>query len=818
MKTFPHFALSCLLVLYTASAVGKAEPAVRHGEATIKRDEYGVPHVYAGSAYSLFYGFGYALAEDHLFQMEMMRRTARGTVAEVLGPKYLDHDKAVRRSYDFGSLIRQYGTLKGDDRDIFEGYAAGFNARVREVLLAPKTLQPREFTDFGFSPSEFSPLDILAAYEHSMALRYSDSNAELSNLALSNDLVTRYGKEKAWKLFGQLRWNSDPLAPTTVPREANPAVASELPALRSSSPAYLSSSFGAASRTSDGEGFSLFAANGPDASPHESNVWLVSPAKTQGGVTVLMNGPQMGDFSPGYIWGIGLHGAGYDLVASGPLGSPWLIFGTNGKIAWGATAGMGDTVDIYQEKLDPKNPHRYFYAGSYRDMTRRVEVISVHGSIPQQIEVFSTIHGTVIDVDAAEHLAYSRKRSWDGSEVRSLISWMHAMRAGDFTEWRAAISGVSLSINNYYADAKGNIGYTFLGKFPRRPANQDRRLPASGTGDMEWQGFLPFETNPWVENPAQGYLANWNNKPRSDYNSSDSLFWGVIDHLNEITELLESPKKLSVSDIWDINRRIAYRDNNARYFIPLIGQAAPSWTRDSSAGRGAALLLEWDQLTVDPARGNSTSPGYTLFQRFLHRLIGSVLAGKVPTSVYGLAKPGASADDLTEPTVSPFFPTMGTKIVYNALLGKAAGVPQEIDLLDGKSPPEVLRQALGSAFDDLVKARGADPKQWVDAPSEHTFVTTNYAGIPDAPEAMSLKIKAAMNRGTENNRIVFGPFGVSACDVTPPGQSGNISPDGMPSPHYKDQLPLYAAFECKSQWLEQTDVARHAKDVKDLKF
>jgi len=802
---------SCVLALSAAAAANEIG-AVAHGEATIRRDEYGIPHVYAATTYALFYGFGYALAEDHLYQMDILRRTAMGTVSEVLGEKYIEHDQRVRRSYDLSSIRRQYGLLKGNDRDIFEGYAAGFNARIREVLGARETLLPREYTENRFLPTDFSALDILAAYEHSMALRYSDGNSEISNLALLNELETQYGKEKAWKLFNQLRWSADPQAPTTVPSEAKTAQFSAPVA-----PTYLASLSPAEGRRHERSELALFGAIGPDAVPRASNVWIVGPQKTTGGLTVLMNGPQMGDFSPGYIWGIGLHGAGYDLVASGPLGSPWLIFGTNGKIAWGATAGMGDTVDVYQEKLDPKNLHRYFFHGRYRDMEKRVETIKVRDATSVVIEVYSTVHGIVAETDENHKVAYSRKRTWDGSEVHSLVSWMHAMQAQNFKEWREAISGVSLSINNYYADAEGNIGYTFLGKFPKRPEKQDLRLPASGLGDMEWHGFLPFETNPWSENPTQGYLANWNNKPRADYRSSDYSYWSAMDHLNEIKEQLDPPHKLSVSDIWDVNRRISYRDDNARYFMPLIKQASSEWTKDSSAAKAAALLLSWDQLTVDPIRGDVTSPGYTLFKEFLHSLILSVLGGKVPPSVYGFNKP-EPANEFAEPSISPSFPTMGTKIVYNALLGKAASVPQEVDLLDGRRPAEVLRQVLSESFDTLTQTRGAEPLNWTEKPVEHVFRTVNYAGIPDAPESMTLSIKAAMNRGTENNYIVFGPFGVQACDVTPPGQSGYLAPDGTPSPHYRDQLPLYAGFECKSQWLKQEDVEAHAKTVRSLKF
>ena len=185
-------------------------------DATIYRDDYGVPHIYAQDAYSLFYGFGYAVAADRLFQMEMSKRTVLGTVAEVLGKDYLEFDKSVRSNYSPASIEAQYEALPAAPKDIFDGYAAGMNARIDEVM-ANRDLLPIEYTEFGFVPSRWSPIDVIMVFVGTMANRYSDFNTEIANLTLLQYLRTTKGADTGWKMFNQLKWENDPTAPTTVP-------------------------------------------------------------------------------------------------------------------------------------------------------------------------------------------------------------------------------------------------------------------------------------------------------------------------------------------------------------------------------------------------------------------------------------------------------------------------------------------------------------------------------------------------------------------------------------------------------------------------
>lgn len=784
-----------------------AAPRAAHGTVTIRRDAYGVPHVFADTTYGLFYGFGHALAEDQLYQIEILKRTAEGRIAEVLGGRYLSGDEQARSSVDRVSLAAQYRALGRADKDIFRGMADGINAEVRKALASPDAL-PRDFADAGFRPEPWGPLDVVQLYEHSMAIRFSDLNAELDSLALLTRLRATHGNAPAWRLFEQLRWAGDDAAPTTiaaidqhdlpVPTGTPRRAAAQLDALPNGL-------LGLPDTVLYGRGASAVAARGPDDAPHASNAWLAAPTRTTSGETVLVNGPQMGDYASAYVWSIGLHGAGFNVVGSAPVGSPWLLFGTNGAIGWGSTAGLGDTVDIYQERLDPRDRRRYMFRGASLPMTRRSETIGVRDAAPVRIDVWATVHGTVELFDAADGVAYARKRSWAGSELASLVAWVHAMRATDYAAWRAEVSKVSIAINNYYADARGNIAYQFLGRFPIRPAGQDFRLPVTGDGSMEWSGLHPGTDNPYVLNPRGGIIVNWNNKPQPRYNNGDFMYWSKADRVVELDEQLDRTPRLSPGALWDVIRATAFTDVTARYFLDLVRTQAPHWPAASKPARAAAILAGWNRRTADPFTARA-EPGYLLHRAFVAELLERLYAPLAPAD--GAGKAAFERDFLK---FDPIIPSMGVKIAYAALSSSARD-----GVLDGRRPADLIGGALEAALDEISGRLGSDPAQWAEPAAPHPFPRENYAGVPMTTDPAAITLPVHMNRGTENDRIVFVNGRTTFCDVTPPGESGRWSYGG--SPHHLDQLPLYRSFGCKPEWLYPADVIRHAVSVERLRY
>ena len=776
------------------------------GAITVKRDSYGVPHVYADTTRDLFYGYGYSVAEDRMFQLEMAKRAVLGTSAEVLGPDYVEIDKRSRASFDPEAIMAQIASLPAEDRDILDGYAAGFSKRVAEVMDDPEALLPKQFTDYGFEPSQWTGYDVAMIWVGTMANRFSDSAGELSNLEVLQQLTAEYGAGEGQLLFDQLLWTEDATAPTTVPREDK----KHPNRLASDNPALLAKLSNVSQGLKD-DGLQRMEQFGggdwPNLQPEASNLWAVGGKKSREKGSVLLNGPQFSWFNPSYVYGIGLHGAGYDVTGNTPFAHPTVLFGTNKDISWGSTAGPLDVNDVYQEQLNPDNPHEYKYDGGWKPMEVRTEKIEVAGQEPIQQQVYSTIHGFVTSFDEANNAAYSKKRSWTGTEIQSFMAWIKIMKARNWEEYLAQAEKVGITINWYYADKKGNIGYVSPGRLPIRAEGHDPRLPAVGDGSMEWQGIRDFSENPKVYNPKQGYIANWNNQSAAGFNAGSGN-WAPVDRVYEIIDRLESKQKFTTDEIWDINEETSFADLNIRYFRPFLEEAVKKLPAKNPVVRDVRLLTEWDgQRRDNDGDGKIDGPEAAIMDAWLPILFEAVLKDDLPEPVFAGYSEGTGLAR----------PANGSKLVYNALLGEDAGVEQSVDFFNGADKLQVLLDTYLQALEKLEAEQGTDRGNWAAATPRHEFSFKNFIGVPQADETESLAGPDYMNRGTQNDIVSLFGSKAEMCTVAPPGQSGFVAPDGTKSPHYADQLQMYADFECKTENLYPGQLDANLESEKVLK-
>lgn len=794
------------------SATGtSAHPGKGHGRSkvTIKRDEAGVPHVYADNTFDLFRGYGYVVAQDRLFQMEMSRRSTQGRVSEVLGPDYVAFDKDTRSGFDPASIKAQIRSLSKDDRAILEGYAAGMNEHLAKVRANPRRLMPKQFFDYGFEPTRWTAYDVAMIWVGTMANRYSDSTSEIPNYSALQALIAEHGEERGRVLFDQIIWLEDPLAPLTAPasgRRSSPAQSGTRQALRPM-----------ADNVRD-IGIEQLARAGVEwpNRPEASNLWITGAAKTKGAKSVLVNGPQFQWFNPSYVYGIGLHGAGFDIVGSTPFSYPSVIFGTNSSISWGATAGPLNLVDVYQERLHPTNDRRYFYKGAYRDMKVRTERIKVKGAADAPLEVLSTVHGFVTSVDAANRSAYSKKRSWSGLEVQSLIAWTKMPKSTNYAGFRAQAAKFATTINWYYADKRGNIGYISPGRMPHRPANQDMRIPAIGDGTMEWVGFEPPSANPQTYNPRQGYIMNWNNQSGKGQNN-DYSNWGPVDRVNEIESALREQRRFTSDELWDLNQRFSFAELNLRYVKPSLIEAAEALPDNDPRRADLELVTDWNGETRDrDGDGFYDGPQPAIMRAWIPILLERVLKDDLPASIYTAYTrnnyPTAPVE--TRGSIRPF---EAMKWVYNGILGSEAGVPQSVDFFDGEAPADVLAETYLEALAQLRASHGSEPSTWTAPIARMQYSYRNFLGIPQAGPDENILGPQHMNRGTANHMAVLGKGANQLCIVSPPGQSGFVAPDGTRSEHYDDQLDLYANFDCRDEHLTRRAVDRATTSMEVLR-
>ena len=802
---------------------------------TIYRDEYGTPQVVADSNKGVYFGYGYAVATDRLFQMEMLKRTAEGRVAEALGQEFAELDVHLRTTYDHRSVALQLDDLPAEQLEILSGYAAGFNARIDEVLAQTGDLLPIEFSDNDFLPEHWSAYDVAMTFVGSLVHRYADFNSERDNLVLLQDLEARHGKAKAWRIFNASKWLVDDTSPTTVPRESGakvPAAYSRpgyLDQLAHANPNHrvaLADNGRFSGITSNEEQLAKFrqriAAHGFSHSPEftgASNYWSVR--NLEDAAAALVNGPQFGFGVPGYVYGIGLHGGDFNVVGNTLLALPSLLFAHNNHIAWGSTAGISDQTDEYVLTLDSEKPGHYRHQDGWKAFESWPETIAVKGGEPITATARRSLHGMVQVYQPENNVAWARSRSWEGGELDTLMAWVFLATDTTLDAAHQRISVMATNINMYTMDSSGNLGYVHSGRYPDRAKGHDPRLPAAGDGQWDWLGLRPYSDNPTVRNPEQGYIANWNNRPAADWISSDlwTYTWSRADRASLIFEKLERDPstgnpKLDVADVRDLNRDITFADINAPFLLPLLFNAWEGQTQTEQVAAALSLLREWDkQWPVDESGQYGPMPA--LMEAWLRALMVSVFADDVGDESFHLY---AATNYPNSPLGASMGPPIGIKAVVrnvDRLSGDSWG-EADYDFFNGVYPDAVLRASFAESLARLGTEQGQNIDEWQLAAAPMQWTPYNFRGVPQARETAVYTVPGYMNRGSENNLFVATGKGINAWDVIPPGQSGRQSPSGERGPHTDDQMKLYADFGYKQVPFDVDEVRAAAVSTKTI--
>jgi len=465
---------------------GELEITGLNSEVTVYRDERGMPHIIALDEHDLYFTTGYVMAQERLWQMDLIRRATTGRLSEIFGEAYVQTDLLLR-SLDMTTKSKMM--LSTEDSSVvkcMQDYADGVNAY---ILKAGKKLPP-EFRILGYQPDNWKLEDIANIIGYmGWDLASGNLSADIFNYRLQQKL----GYEKANSLVPDNKavlpsvFTGFRLSEASL-KEAVDFIGSadKLPAL----------------------GIASFAG---------SNNWAVSGKKTWTGKPVLSNDMHLGLNSPG-IW-IQIH-----QVIPGKLnvtgvavpGEPFIVAGHNEKIAWGMTNLMVDDIDLFAEKINPDNRNQYYFNGEWKNMQVRQEVIKIKGGKADTLSLSFTHRGPVVSgmrnvTDATLSMRWS---GYDPSD--ELLGVYRINRAGNWEEFRNAISAFgSVSQNFVYVDNEGNIGLNTGGGIPVRKG-YGSVIRDGSTDEYDWKGYVPFSQFPSSLNPENGYVSSANNKTVSD--------------------------------------------------------------------------------------------------------------------------------------------------------------------------------------------------------------------------------------------------------------------------------------------------------------
>ena len=814
------FRLVCVVFFLLVWAFSAAAAAP---QAKIVRDNYGVPHIYADSLEGLFFGYGYATAQDRLYQMEMFRRTYWGRLSEVYGEKLLAFDQGNRRdNFTLREMKRQVEALEPELQTVLRSFAAGINAYITEALADRANKLPKEFHHFGFDPEPWTAEDVAADFLSVMGF-FMDISGELANASMLNYLTERYGKEKGRIMFHDWCWGLASETPTTIarasyslPREVEMAAKAHwehplmVAILKASPAAYEAWAKDRLDRSR------LMAQAMPFLLP-TSYALVLSPSKSASGKALLMGGPQFLFELPSTLYEVGLHGAGIDAVGSTLAGYPYVMFGHNRHASFSSTAGADNIEDFFAEKLNPASPRQYWFNGAWRDMEVRSEIFRVKDKTAQVVTEFTyTVHGPVFYTDEKNHVAFSKRLSCREHFLEGLGSFYDLMKAESAADFEKAGQRSDMSINFLFANVDGDIAYFHQGLHPIRSPEVDPRLPTPGTGEFEWKGYIPKSRNPHVVNPASGYIANWNNQPEPGWGHGDMATtdvwggWGSDSRQTCLIRLAEEKQALSREDVKKIIKTIAFYDKRATNIKGLMLEAVQDVDPKVSTMKMALdQVAQWDNLAIDANRdGYVDHPGAAIFDRWWKKAIPAVFGDEFE----GYKNPfGQTAVQLLSNRY------LGYTLFHEALRGNTG-----VDYFNGQKA-QVLYRALEEAVEELGKEHPGKPvSQYRMKTPMDQFHPVSVLGFflmqPITSTVETLPPFPAVDRGTENHIVNLDPTGIVGENITAPGASGLIKANGTKSPHFADQVEMFVGFTYKPMLFTDAQVKEAARSTQVVEW
>ena len=544
------------------------------GVVVVRDKTFGVPHIFGETRYATFFAQGYTGAEDRLFLMDVLRHVGRARVSEFLGAspanQDLDRDQlavAPYREEDLTAQLLRAQEAAGPDAETMRGdllaYVEGVNRYIQEALADPGKM-PAEYFALQQVPAQWKAEDIVAVASLVGGVFGRGGGRELANCRGLQQMADSIGEAGARAVFDDLHFANDAEAPTTSSHPA-PYMTDLGPVNPSAHPDI---DCGSLRPVDDGETSvdDLLAAVGGEAgtatvdapwgafaldlSSGMSNALLVSAEHSASGSPIAVFGPQTGYFVPQLLVEKDVHGPGIDARGAAFAGTDiYVQLGRGRDYAWSATSAGADNVDTFVLRLcepDGGEP-------------AADSMVYVHGGACEPIETFQhtqvakpTAAGVPAEpqdvilswrVERARHygpiefrgtlrdgtpIAVATLRSTYMNELGSAPGFFRVnnpdFMTDGFASFRQAMgNGVHYTFNWFYVDDT-DIGYQHSCRCPQRAQGVDPYLPVWGTGEWDWQGFIPFEAQPWELNPEQGYLTSWNNKQAPGFKANDGQF------------------------------------------------------------------------------------------------------------------------------------------------------------------------------------------------------------------------------------------------------------------------------------------------------
>ena len=481
----------------------------------ILRDQWGIPHIFADSRYDLFFGYGFAMGQDRLWQLDYLRRKAMGRLSEVLGPSGVDLDIVARTVGINRVATAEVKRLPAETLVTLEAFSRGINAAMNEC----RDRLPIEFDLLGYSPEEWSPMDSVAIWAE---FRWYLTGRlpvivlpELARRALGNGPLYQAFLTGEAEDESILPEGSYPSRPSGVDRVGH-----------------------VVSDPDEGLG---------------SNNWVIGSDRSTTGLPMVASDPHIAFGSVSCWYEVHLSGSGFNVVGTGYAGVPGVLFGRNERVAWGLTNNICAQRDLYQEREDAGHPGSFLYDGAWEPTSEIEERIEVKGDSPVTRTVRFSRNGPIVNEILPPPTRDTGPVSlkWMGHEPCDEITSMIAMnRAASASEFREALRTWVVPTWSFgFADVDGHIGYQAVGRVPIKE-NWGRGYRPGWDPSHQWDAQIPYDGMPALADPPQGWVRSANNRTApDDFPYPLSGVWSSGYRARRIRQMIEEKDKLSRADI-----------------------------------------------------------------------------------------------------------------------------------------------------------------------------------------------------------------------------------------------------------------------------
>lgn len=739
-------------------------------------DFYGIPHIYAANEEDAYFALGYVHAQDRLFQMEMIRRVATGTLGEIFGKEFISIDHffktlCLEEQADSSAKLYLSGISQAYQRAAYS-YLNGINSFIE------KGRTPVEFTMLSIPKKKFTPRDIYLAtgymaFNFAMGFR-TDPLMSIIREKLGDKYLNNLATAYVPGTLLNLNYHADSTGIQIPVQNTVSAILEKLPV-----PPFVG-----------------------------SNGWVLSPRLSRSGKVLFANDTHIGFAQPSVWYEAHIEYPGFSFYGNHLAGFPFAPVGHNHFCSVGLTMFENDDVDFYSERIKKDDKHKVWENNQWVPLKILEKTVKVKGQADHKLIVRISHHGPLVQGVMPEWKFITKDAVsvyWTYLKFPSNLvqCTYHLNHAGSMDEAREVAAQItSPGLNIMYGDSTGNIAWWAAAKLLKRAEGVNPVVLLDGvSGKQDVKGFYDFKDNPQSENPPAGFVYSANGQPDSVNGKFYPGYYVPDDRATRITQLLTDKNIYSIEDMQRIN-------------IDAVSSSAPAITK---------IILE----QVSKSLVNKTQTYYDAYNVLLDWNGDHQLLDVGPTIYYKLiywVLAYSMKDEIGTSNFNAFLKTHVMKNTVPKLIADANSVWW--NNVHTKKIKETRSLIFNEAFDktinDLVAQLGTNVNKW-EWGKVHFLEETHPIGMKKpfnlmfnvGPNAVPGGNEVLNNIGFDLNekgiyKSSFGPAMRIVLDfadiensksVLPTGQSGN-----MMSHYYNDQTVMYNTGKLRKQKMNRKEI------------